>query len=313
MTSAILSVASGAISPSGLVALVVTTILCWGAWGIFDKKALESGSPKDVFLILLLCELPQIPIAAAILFGQGLAWEPSWPLIVWPALSALTMSISTLVYLMALKEAEASYVLGITASYPLLVQFFAVYLVDEPLGVPRLVGALLIAAGVFAVGFSAARHGSGKGTAAGNRTWFIIGAAVVSTVCWALYGLFDKKAVMVANPWFVYFWQSVFNGILILPFAALLRWRGHQPKLNNGRVWLFCSLSALSLSAGAICCLLAMSVAEASYVIAISGCYPLVMYVLAVLMLKERVNWVRVLGIGLIVGGGIVVQLTHSL
>jgi len=309
MTSADLSVAAGAVSASGLITLMLTTILCWGAWGIFDKKALESGSPRDVFLILLLCELPQIPIAAAILHGQGLAWEPSWSQIMWPALSALTMTISTLVYLIALKEAEASYVLGITASYPLLVQLLAVYLVDEPLSLERLLGSLLIAGGVFSVGFSA-RSGTGEGS---RRRWFIVGAAVVSTVCWALYGLFDKKSVNISNPWFVYFWQSVFNGILILPVAAYLRWRGHRAKLRSGRTWLFCALSALSLSLGAVCCLLAMAAAPATYVIAICGCYPLVMYVLAVAALKEPVNWVRLFGMALIVGGGIVIQLTQAL
>jgi len=59
--------------------------------------------------------------------------------------------------------------------------------------------------------------------------------------------------------------------------------------------------------------LFAMSAAPATYVIAICGCYPLVMYVLAVVMLKERVNWVRVIGIALIVCGGIVIQLTQAL
>jgi len=308
MTSANLSVASGAISPTGLIALVVTTILCWGAWGIFDKKALESASPRDVFLILLLCELPQIPVAAAILHYQGISSRGDLALLLWPALSALTMTASTIIYLMALKETEASYVLGITASYPLVVQLLAVPLVGEPLSAWRLVGAGLIAAGVFAIGFS----DRGQQTNARSRRWFIIICAMASTLAWALYGLFDKKAVMVADPWFVYFWQSVFNGVLIIPAVALLKYTGYKPKLGDKVAWRFSALSALSLQLGALCYLFAMTVAPASYVIAITGCYPLVMYALALIMLKERINWVRIVGIGLVVLGGVVVQISHA-
>jgi drug/metabolite transporter (DMT)-like permease len=310
MRSVDLSVTAGAMSASAVTALVIVTILAWGAWGIFDKKALESGSPRDVFLILLLCELPQIPVAGAILYRLGLPWLPDWSLLLWPALSALTMTFSTLLYLMALKEAEASYVLGITASYPVLVQFMAVYIVGEPLNAAMLLGAILIAAGVFTVGFSD-RRATDSGTT--ERRWFIVACALASTAAWGLYGLFDKKAVTVAEPWFVYFWQSVFNGLLILPIIALIRLSGHRPRLTSSNAWLYCGLSALSIAIGAIAYLYALTSASASYVITITGCYPLVMYALAVAILKERLNWVRVLGIALIVAGGVAVQIAHSL
>jgi drug/metabolite transporter (DMT)-like permease len=50
--------------------------------------------------------------------------------------------------------------------------------------------------------------------------------------------------------------------------------------------------------------------ASASYVITITGCYPLLMYIFAMWLLKERFNKMRFAGILLVVVGGALVQMT---
>jgi drug/metabolite transporter (DMT)-like permease len=57
----------------------------------------------------------------------------------------------------------------------------------------------------------------------------------------------------------------------------------------------------------------AMTMATASYVIVITGCYPLFMYLFAMLFLKEKLDKLRVLGVLLVVLGGLMVQTTQSL
>lgn len=56
-----------------------------------------------------------------------------------------------------------------------------------------------------------------------------------------------------------------------------------------------------------------MRLASLSYVSVITGCYPLFMYLFAIIFLKERVNERRITGMGLVVIGGLMVQFTQKL
>jgi uncharacterized membrane protein len=55
-----------------------------------------------------------------------------------------------------------------------------------------------------------------------------------------------------------------------------------------------------------------MSMVSGSYVIAVTGCYPLVLYFLAMIFLKERFTLARAIGIALIAIGGIITQITQA-
>jgi drug/metabolite transporter (DMT)-like permease len=55
-----------------------------------------------------------------------------------------------------------------------------------------------------------------------------------------------------------------------------------------------------------------MTLTTASYVIVITGCYPLIMYIFALMFLKEKLNLIRLAGVILVVAGGGIVQLTQS-
>jgi uncharacterized membrane protein len=54
-----------------------------------------------------------------------------------------------------------------------------------------------------------------------------------------------------------------------------------------------------------------MSLSTASYVVVITGCYPLLMYLFALLFLKEKFNAIRFAGVVLVVAGGGLVQLSQ--
>jgi uncharacterized membrane protein len=88
--------------------------------------------------------------------------------------------------------------------------------------------------------------------------------------------------------------------------------RGNAPKIYEIRLWTFPILSALCLIIGGLAYLYAMSMSTASYVIVITGCYPLLMYTFAVWLLGEKVNRLRLVGIAVLVIGGIFTQLTQS-
>jgi len=286
--------------------LLLLAIMCWSVWGILDKKALEKASARDVFLTLILCELPQIPLLVLLMFNLESGWQLSWMLMVWTGLSSMMMTLSMLCYLTAMAKTEASYVLGITAAYPLVGQLWAVFWLGEPFVPTTVAGVLCICAGVFAIGLSREKNEDEELV---KNKWFVLAAATLATICWGTYGAFDKMAVSLAGPFQVYTMEVFYNALFLIPAYFLFKRQGYVARLNQGRTWLFCALSAAALCLAEIAYLSALSEAPASYVVPITGCYPLIMYVLAVLILKERLSKARVLGIVLVVIGAMLVQL----
>jgi drug/metabolite transporter (DMT)-like permease len=292
---------------STLNVLVLITILCWGIWGILDKKALEGSNSRDVMLMLYSTYVIQLPIFG-IWLHSTLGWHLKPELFLWTGIAAVTYTIAAIAYLTAMDLSEASYVLGITASYPIILQFLAVLVLGEQLVTMRIFGAALIGAGVFAIGFSG---GKSAQTDRKNKMTMII-CVVLATLCWGCWGLFDKKALSLGQPLEVYFAQVLWDILLLLVLVVVFRLQGHKPNLRVKRPWIFAVLSATCIAIGAWTYLSAMNISTASYVIVITGCYPLLMYLFAMLFLKERFNRIRFAGIALVVFGGILVQLTQA-
>jgi len=355
----------------GLNGLVLICLACWGIWGIFDKKALAFASNRDVLFAMLVCQLPQVPLCLLMLNHFHPGWQVSGPLIYYCALGAIVYVISMVSYVTAMSRAEAGYVLGFTAGYPLVAQLLAVFILGEKLVPGLMLGGALIAAGVFSVGLTGEKHGNdGKKEALedglderqgvflnlrheGNEEPFPLSApsstssvavlerpvqtditgktittpaktnestfsrlvvpvcVVLATLTWGIKGLFDKIAVGMAPPLVVYFVELVLNLATIIPFCLYFLIARKRPQLQAREAWIFTGLSTVTLAIGGWAYLAALGMASASYVITITGCYPLLMYGFTILFLKERFNATRLFGIALIVIGGICVQLTQ--
>ncbi|MBU6451361.1 MAG: DMT family transporter [Cyanobacteria bacterium REEB67] len=296
--------------------LVAVCLACWSTWGILDKKALDSATHLDVLLFQHIIYLIEIPLSFAIILYlyHACALVPqAW---LWTGMASTVSSLATLFYLLALSKAEASYVLGITASYPIFVQFFACLWLGESLVGERLLGSILVVGGVTLIGSSKqAAHPTmiGKSDAEHRRRNFsILLICALATFCWGVTGLLDKKAVMLDLPIKIYFARCLWDALICLIMYLVYRAIKHKVDYGNKRAWKFSFLSALCLSLGTLCYLFAMAVSSASYVIVITGCYPLFMYLFAVLFLKERLSKLRSAGMLLVVIGGLMVQATQS-
>jgi transporter family protein len=293
---------------STLNLLVVITICCWGIWGILDKKALETSNPRDVLLMLYSTYIVQLPLFA-ILVNSNIGWHIKSGVLIWTGVAAVTYTLAAIAYLTAMDLSEASYVLGITAAYPIILQFLAVFFLGEDLVAMRVLGGALIAAGVFAIGFSEKKS---EEKAEPKKRMLMLVCVVLATLAWGCWGLFDKKALESGTPLEVYFAQTCWDVLLLVIVFIIFKVQGHKPNLTVARSWKFALLSATCIGIGAWTYLSAMSMSTASYVIVITGCYPLLMYLFALLFLKEQFNRIRFAGIALVVFGGILVQLTQA-
>ncbi len=290
--------------------LVLVILFCWSIWGVFDKKAIDSANYLDVLLmlhLLLLCQVPLLILLCNI-FVPG--WYLNEQVLFWSFLGSMSASLGTFAYLVAMGKAEASYVLSITAAYPLVMQILAYFMLNEHIVANRMIGSMLIGFGVGAIGWSGNTQVMAQNT---KRDKWIIGiSCFTACLCWGIFGLFDKKAVSCGAPLVVYLgrniWELVVLAMILVGFKIIKR----NADLKNRRAWFFCGLSSLCLAAGSLCTLAALAISSASYVLVITGCYPLLTYIFALMFLKEKLNKTRLFGIILLVIGGLLVQFTQG-
>jgi uncharacterized membrane protein len=289
---------------------VVIALACWSVWGILDKKALENSTDVGVAFRLYsmtLIQLPVILVALKIVQPHFVITPEVW---LWTGLAAVFQAASLFAYLTAMSVTEASLVLGVTASYPVITQFLAVLFLGEKLLPLRTLGSAAIAAGVIGIGLSLERTEETK--LSRKDFWKLVGNVTLATFGWGIWGIFDKKAIQHGTPLEVWLAEGIWELSLIVLAFIVIKATKYQVEVRNKKAWFFATLSAISLSLGRLAFLWALSLAAASYVIAITGCYPLFMYFLALLFLKEKMNKARLAGISLVVAGGIAVQWSLS-
>lgn len=298
-------------SDTNLNICIVVSLLCWGAWGIFDKLALRYAPSSIVMLGLFTLSIPATAIALVMLNIFQPGWSISSEIYFWSILGFASYGIAMICYLRAMNLSEASYVLGATASYPVVLQFLSNFFLAEPLVPIRLGGSLLVAAGVFAISCSGSSEESEKLEPRKQRKLILL--VITATLLWGVWGIFDKKAIDAGGPMIAFFLHSVYEVVALIPLAFIVL-KKHKQYLNQGwKLWTPVACSGLCINIGSASYMFALSMATASYVIVITGCYPMIMYLLALLVLKEKCNYVRLLGIVLVTVGGIITHTTEGL
>lgn len=290
--------------------LVIVSVLCWGAWGVFEKKALSRSSARDVAVLLYGFNIVQIPIFVLLLDWLEPGWHFSASSMLWCGGAALCYAMGIVSYLSVLKKIDASYVIGSTACYPIITIFLAASFLGEPVVANRLLGALLVAAGVFAI--SCTRM-SDQYELDGRDRLAAISCLLITTVAFGLRSICAKLALSDATPLMVYMGKCAWDLFFILPVIMLFLRQGHKFDLKKSRTVIFCSLSTLCLAVGGLSYLAAMARCSASYVVAITSCYPVIMYLLALVFLGERFSMMRLAGISVLVLGAALLQSTASL
>jgi transporter family protein len=127
--------------------LIVATIL-WGVWGLADKYAVAHAHP---FTIQWMYSLPYI-ILLPLWYFLSKRSAPSAPFdlhaLGWSLLACLCSTAAMLLLFFALRDKPASAAVAMTSAYPLVTLLLAVLTRSEEWTLPKLIGCLLIIAGV---------------------------------------------------------------------------------------------------------------------------------------------------------------------
>lgn len=288
--------------------LILFCITCWGAWGIFDKVALQKASTLRVLATISLFASPFMLMSGIYLKITNPVWIPSPEVMLYTLTTALSVLFAMLFYLKAMSVSEASLVLGATSAYTIFTQFGSWLALGEPLVGERIFGSVLITLGVLLI------SGSAKLNLKMDRfTLLLITYMFLASFLWGAVGVIEKKALSFASPIELFFGKALWESLFALGFLIYFKTK-QEPSFTFEKPALPWVLgSAFCLHSGSIAYLIALSFATASYVVTICGCYPLLMYLLAVLILKESFNMQRLTGIILVTIGGIMTQYTQAL
>ena len=282
---------------------IALTLLCWSIWGIFDKKAVESSSSSDVAMTLAILNVMQIPIWIAILSFTQPGWSFSPSTILWSGIASALYVVGLLSYTMALGRAEASMVLGATAAYPLVSVLLAITLLHENVTPFHCFGAILIVLGVFCI----SKKKNAAASIAQSTPPELALTIVVATLAWGLWGVIDKQGLSTTGVIEFYLAKCIWDIGGAIALWLFYKRKGHQFKISKRTVGL-CSASTICLAVGSWAYLSALKISSASYVICICASYPLLMYFLAILFLREQLCRHRLAGVACVAIGGALVQ-----
>lgn len=132
-----------------LLLLVFFSVLLWGTTPMFEKLALRGASPLVVLLVRTAFIATCMAGVAAATGQLGHVLRLDARTLLFTLLSGLTGGVLGLtVYLYALRSGQASVVVPLTSTYPLVTVVLSVLVLGEPVTASKALGAALIVAGV---------------------------------------------------------------------------------------------------------------------------------------------------------------------
>jgi transporter family protein len=135
-----------------LALLLLLTVICWGIAPIVEKIGLTKVGPLTALTIRSLAIALSL-IIFIFLTGRvkGLFAVEGRAILLFTISGILAGLLGMLTYFGALKMADASRIVPVVASYPLITLIFSVLLLREGVSWPRVLGTLLIVGGIWLI------------------------------------------------------------------------------------------------------------------------------------------------------------------
>lgn len=131
------------------LALWLATILFWGITPIIEKAGLRNVDPLAGLFVRTISALVGIFLIVIIFYPQSLK-ELSLREVSILSLSGITGGfLGMYFYFQLLKHHQASHVVPLTSTYPLITTLFAMFILREPITFQKIIGTLLIMSGIY--------------------------------------------------------------------------------------------------------------------------------------------------------------------
>lgn len=132
-------------------AWVILATVSWGIWAFALRKAVSHMPPLAAYVAYGLTSLLLVPVY--VLFARAWNSPLKFPLAgtAWSVAAATLVAFGVVAMMYAMRGEDASKVVALTASYPLVTLLLAVVFLEESFTATRAVGILAIAAGAYLV------------------------------------------------------------------------------------------------------------------------------------------------------------------
>ena len=283
--------------------LATVVVFLWGFDGILAKLS----TPKlGVARIVVL-----IAVVDGLVYFLGFCyWNESLPIAlgdgVLATASCLVGAVAYICYFESITDGQIAIAGTISAAYPALTVIGALAFLSETLTTTQAVSLVAIIGGLVALSYE---PNPGSEHAMPRRSLFF---ALLAFVLWGFWGLTSKMAINAVGRGNIFGFYVVSS--LIVPFAyvSFRRFRPEPSRAGDPshNAWILGG-TALALNVcGVFAFSFALNAGFASLVVPISSAYPLVTVVLAVALLREKLDRLHVIALAFVIVGLTVIGLT---
>lgn len=275
----------------------------WGVWGIVSAMVAREVLPLETQVISTLGVVP-----AALLLFLSPGWKQSANLklgILLAALTSLSGTAGNLCLLRALSlRGPVSIVLPVSGMFPLVTALMAMLLLRERINRMQIIGLVLALAAIYLIGLQT----SGV-SAVGALPSFHSAALTTPWMFWTFSALVSWGVSAFLQKITTFYCSSelctIVFSLVWIPLAAviLLIVPGLSFKLSMTG-WVLSVLFGALIGAGALVTFMSYRWGKASVVTPIIGLYPALTVLLAVALLKEQLDTMRVISVVLALAAG---------
>ncbi len=278
-------------------------VLLWGVSGVFAKYSTGRLGVARVALLITAVEGP-LYIAAFILLREPHAFTLYE--VVLATGSCMLGIFGYLCYFESILQGKVAIAGTISAGYPVLTVLGAVLFLSESLTALQGFGIVAIMAGMLFISYEPNPNATG---AMSRRSLIFAGLAFFA---WGAWSFSSKVAIDMIGP------GNIFGFYVISSFAAPLMYawfrtmsRGEDVKSDPSKTaWSFGVIALAVNVIGAFAYSYALDSGSASLVVPISSAYPIVTVVLALAILRERVNVGQAIALVGVVTGLVMIGIT---
>jgi len=129
---------------------LLIAIICWGLGAIFDKLTLKLLDPTSTFYGRTFFMLIFFGILLSMRFSKTFnALKNSPKSMIYLSLSVVVTMIGVFAYLKAMSLDEASKIVPLSSTYPLITFIVAILFLGESFSISKLVGTIFIISGIY--------------------------------------------------------------------------------------------------------------------------------------------------------------------
>jgi drug/metabolite transporter (DMT)-like permease len=271
-------------------ALAIIDAFLFGSDAIFAKLSTSKLGMTRIAILIAIIDGP-------IYLSGFYIWQANVAIELWGGLlatvSCVTGVIGYLCFFESLGEAQIAITGTISAAYPCLTVVGAILFLSETLTTTQAIGLVGTIGGILALSYE--RNHKSEHSLPRRSLLF----ALLAFALWGLWGLTSKMATDIIGPANVFGFYAASSLFVPTAYAMVRRTSPADEKITTASfsAWLFGATSVAFNAVGVFAFTFAIFSGLASLVVSVTSVYPVVTVVMAVLLLREKLNKVQTMGL----------------